>query len=70
MKKPVPIPEKLWKVMRITFSQALLILLCTSLATAHSIHAQEVLNRTISIQGEKLALKDVLNQIEKEAQVK
>ena len=35
-----------------------------------STQAQEVLNRPITIQGEKLELKEVLNQIEKEAQVK
>lgn len=70
MKKPVPIPENLWKVMKITFSQVLLILLCTSLAMAHRTKAQEVLNRTITIRGEKLELKQILNQIEKEAQVK
>ena len=70
MKKPLPIPKNLWKVMRITFSQVLLILLCTSLAMAHRTRAQEVLNRTISIRGEKLELKEVLNQIEKEARVK
>lgn len=56
--------------MKITFSQVLLIFLCTSLAVAHSTLGQEVLNRTISIRGEKLELKEVLHQIEKEAQVK
>jgi TonB-dependent starch-binding outer membrane protein SusC len=70
MKKPVPIPKNLWKVMKITFSQVLLTLLCTSLAMAHSTRAQEVLNRTITIRGDKLELKEVLNQIEKEARVK
>lgn len=56
--------------MKITFSQVLLTLLCTSLAMAHSTRAQEVLNRPITIRGEKLELKQVLNQIEKEAEVK
>ena len=42
MKKPVPIPKNLWKVMKITFSQLLLFILCCSLSMAHSIRAQEV----------------------------
>jgi TonB-linked SusC/RagA family outer membrane protein len=70
MKKPVPIPKKLWKVMKITFAQLLLLAFFGSLSMAHSTHAQEVLNRPISIRGEKMELKEILNQIEKEAQVK
>ena len=70
MKKPVPIPKNLWKVMKITFSQLLLFILCCSLSMAHSIRAQEVLNRPISIKGENLELKRILNQIEQEARVK
>jgi TonB-dependent starch-binding outer membrane protein SusC len=70
MKKPVPIPKNLWNVMKITFSQLLLLILCCSLSMAHSTRAQEVLNRPISLRGEKMELKEILNQIEKEAQVK
>lgn len=70
MKKPVPIPKNLWKVMKITFSQVLLICLCAGLAMAHKTSAQEVLSRTISLQGDRLELRDVLRQIEKEAKVK
>ncbi|WP_247235330.1 TonB-dependent receptor [Telluribacter sp. SYSU D00476] len=56
--------------MKVTFSQLFLLVICGSLAMAHSIHAQEVLNRPITIIGEKLELKDVLSKIEKEARVK
>ena len=70
MKKPLPIPKSLWKIMKITFSQLILVVMCYSIALAHNTHAQEVLNRTISVVGEKLELKDILGQIEKQADVK
>ncbi|GAB3166554.1 SusC/RagA family TonB-linked outer membrane protein [Telluribacter humicola] len=70
MKKTLPVPKNLWKVMKVSLSQLLLLVICGSLAMAHDIHAQEVLNRPITIIGEKLELKDVLNRIEKEARVK
>ncbi len=70
MKKPLPIHNVLWKVMKITLSQLLLIVLFTSLALAHDTHAQEVLNRPITLNQKNLELKDVLRQIEREARVK
>ncbi|MEZ4905267.1 MAG: TonB-dependent receptor [Spirosomataceae bacterium] len=70
MKKPLPIPENLWKIMKITFSQLLLAAFCYSMAWARDTRAQEVLNRTISVVGERLELKDILSQIEKQAEVK
>jgi TonB-linked SusC/RagA family outer membrane protein len=70
MKKPVPIPKILWKLMKITLSQLLLVALCGSMAWAHDSHAQEVLNRTISVTGNRLELREILGQIEKQAEVK
>ncbi|MBU1822351.1 MAG: SusC/RagA family TonB-linked outer membrane protein, partial [Bacteroidetes bacterium] len=70
MKKPVPIPKNLWNIMKITFTQLLLLTLFCGLSMAHSSRAQEVLNRPITIRGEKLELKEVLSQIEREARVK
>lgn len=70
MKKPVLIPENLWKTMKITFAQLLLVALCSSMTWAHDTHAQEILNRTISVVGERLELKEVLSQIEKQADIK
>ncbi|MFN8355418.1 MAG: TonB-dependent receptor [Spirosomataceae bacterium] len=70
MKKPLPIPKNLWKFMKITGSYLLLVMLCGSMALAHHTLAQEVLSRTITVVGERLELKDVLSQIEKQAEVK
>ena len=56
--------------MKITFTQLLLLTLFCGLSMAHSSRAQEVLNRPITIRGEKLELKEVLSQIEREAHVK
>lgn len=70
MKKTVPIPKNLWKIMKITIYQFVLAVICGSMAFAHTTSAQEVLNRTISIVGEKVELKEILSQIEKKADVK
>jgi TonB-dependent starch-binding outer membrane protein SusC len=70
MKKNVPIPKILWKVMKITFSQLLLCLVFTGMAWAYDTQAQEVLNRPISVIGQRLELRDILSQIEKQAEVK
>ena len=70
MQKPVPIPKLLWNLMKITLSQLLLIVLCSGMAIAHDSHAQEVLNRTISVSGEQLELSRILSDIEKQANVK
>lgn len=70
MKKNVPIPKILWKVMKITFSQLLLLVVCAGMAWAHDTRAQEVLNRPISVIGERLELRDILSQIEKQAEIK
>lgn len=60
----------LWLFMKITISQLCLILLCTSFSLAHESEAQEILNRSISISAQNVQLKSVLNQIEKQAEVK
>lgn len=70
MKKNVPIPKNLWKIMKITIYQFVLAIICGSMSFAHRTSAQEVLNRTISVVGEKIELREILNQIEKKADVK
>ena len=70
MQKPLPIPKIWWKLMKITFSQLLLFVLCGSIAWAYDSQAQEVLNRPISVSGEGLELSRILNEIEKQAHVK
>lgn len=56
--------------MKITLSQLLLLALFGSIALAHDSRAQEVLNRTLTLNQQNLELKDVLRQIEREAKVK
>ena len=70
MKKPLLISKNWRKFMRITISQLLLTLLCSSVAFAHNSNAQEVLNRPITIVGEQLELRGVLSQIEKQTDIK
>lgn len=70
MQKPLPIPKIWWNLMKITLSQLLLVVLCSGMAIAHDTHAQEVLNRTISVAGEQLELSRILSDIEKQANVK
>lgn len=70
MKKTIRIPNHLWKFMKITIYQFLMVVLLGSMAMAHDSPAQEVLNRQITIVGSNLELKDVLSLIEKQAEVK
>lgn len=70
MKKPLLISKNWRKFMRITISQLLLTLLCSSVAFAHNSSAQEVLNRPITIVGEQLELRGILSQIEKQTDIK
>lgn len=70
MQKPLPIPKIWWNLMKITLSQLLLIVLYSGMAIAHDTRAQEVLNRTITVAGEQLELSRILNDIEKQANVK
>jgi hypothetical protein len=70
MKKLLPISEIWRKFMRITITQLLLCVLCGSITFAHDTQAQGVLNRNITIVGEKIELKNVLSQIEKQAEIK
>ncbi|WP_229201290.1 SusC/RagA family TonB-linked outer membrane protein [Arcticibacterium luteifluviistationis] len=70
MKKKIPIPKHLWKFMKITGLQIILLLIGLSFASAKESSAQEVLDRTITLRTDNLELRDVLKQIEKQAEVK
>lgn len=70
MKKTLPIPKILWKAMRMTIPQFLLMVICCGMASARDGRAQEVLNRTVSITGERMELQTVLARIEKQTDVK
>ena len=70
MKKNVSIDKTLWKVMRITLYQLLLIVVGVSMAIAHSSGAQNVLGRQVTVSMEQVKLGSLLEKIEKSASVK
>ncbi|WP_460967372.1 SusC/RagA family TonB-linked outer membrane protein [Spirosoma migulaei] len=70
MKKPWESPFSLYHVMKITCVQLILAVVFTSLTIARNGMAQELLNRTVSVQVENKPLKTVLNRIEKAAKIK
>ncbi len=70
MKKTWDYPPFLYQVMKITCVQLLLMAAITGLAVARDVNAQELLNRTISIQVENKDLETVLIRLEKAAKVK
>lgn len=70
MKKNVSIDKTLWKVMRITLYQLLLMTVGVSITAAHSSGAQNVLSRQVSISMEQAKLGSLLEKIERAAAVK
>lgn len=58
------------KIMKITFTQLLLVMIFTNLSLAHSSLAQEILSRPVSIDMKSRELGSVLDRISKEAQIK
>lgn len=70
MKKNVSIDKTLWKVMRITLYQLLLMVVGVSIVAAHSSGAQNVLARQVSISMEQAKLGSLLEKIERSAAVK
>ncbi|MHA8097829.1 hypothetical protein VR479_00875 [Aquirufa aurantiipilula] len=57
-------------MMKLSIIPILFILLCTSVSIAHDLQAQEILNKSISINVQNSKLSAVLNQIEEQANVK
>ena len=70
MKKNVPIKRILSKAMRITLTQVLLSVLFCGVTLANHAFSQEILNKSISIRTEEVTIKKVLNQLERQADVK
>ncbi|MCY7352572.1 MAG: hypothetical protein LH606_18270, partial [Cytophagaceae bacterium] len=70
MKKPVLTQTLLRKIMRVTVTQLLLSVLCCGLALAYDAHAQEILSREVSIQVEGADVRQVLNSLAQQANVK
>src|SRR5690606_2016477 len=60
----------LWRIMRIALGHTIIALTLVSMSYASNSGAQPVLDRHISLQADKLLLKDALLKIEQEADVK
>lgn len=70
MKRSLPPANLFRKAMKITLYQFVLVLMVTSLGFASPARTQNVLNRTLTLQVEGLELRDVLQQIERKADVR
>jgi TonB-linked SusC/RagA family outer membrane protein len=70
MEKKVHLKKIFYKLMKISLSQLLALLLFCGLAKAHSTHAQEVLNKSLTLNLESMEVKKVLSKIEKAVDVK
>ncbi len=70
MHKKIPYKRVVYKVMSTTAKQLLLALICCGMSMAHGVYSQELLNKEISLKVESLEIRQVLRQIEKQADVK
>ncbi len=69
MNKKLQIPLWVWKTMKISFHQFVLLAMCCGMAYAHKINGQNVLEKSISLHAEGLRFKRVLSLIEDQAGV-
>ena len=70
MKKNLPFRQKILRIMKITVSYAILIMIASSIALAHNSLGQEILKRNLTITENRIELGVLLNKIEKGANVK
>lgn len=70
MKIKIQTHDLLLKIMKISLFQLFLAIVCMSMAYARESHAQELLNRKISIQAENRTVKRILGELGKEANVR
>jgi TonB-linked SusC/RagA family outer membrane protein len=70
MNKKQQIRLWVWKTMKLSFLQLVLIALCCEIAQAYEANGQNVLERTITLQVEKAHFVDVLSMIEKQAHIR
>ena len=70
MKKELLTQENLYRLMRISFLQVCIAVLFASTTLAHNADAQELLNKRISFKVQNQHLVEVLNLLEKQADVK
>jgi TonB-linked SusC/RagA family outer membrane protein len=70
MKKRIPSLKTVLKLMKISFYQFLITILCGSLALAHEVDAQKSLTRKVNITSSEVVLKDLLSGIERQTDIK
>jgi TonB-dependent starch-binding outer membrane protein SusC len=70
MQKNSTVNDLLYKVMRITVIQMTVAMIFSGMAIAHENHAQEILNRKISLQLREVSLIQALHEIEQATNVK
>lgn len=70
MHKKIPLQRVVYNVMSTTAKQLFLSLICCGISFAHGVYSQELLNKEISLKLESIEIKQVLRQIEKQADVK
>ena len=64
------IPKPILACMRMTLTQAILAVVCTSLMMAKDLSGQEILDKTVSVAAENQEMKAILSKIEKAADVR
>ena len=70
MKKIIPYPIDIYKIMKITLSQIMLLITITGISFAKESRAQAALDRVISISVKDVSLKDALTMIEQKVNTK
>jgi len=70
MNKKLQIPLWIWKTMKITFHQFVLLALCYGMAYAHDLNGQNVLEKSVTLHAEGLRFKKVLSLIEDQADIR
>ena len=69
MKSTLSSKQSLLTFMKITITQCFLICLCSVMALARPVKAQQILNREVSVKMANVSLKSVLQEIEKQTNV-
>jgi type II secretory pathway component GspD/PulD (secretin) len=70
MKNPLRIFRIKSKLLRILFSQLILSVVFFGISSANGGYAQELLNKRITLKVENRSIKQVLNEIEKSAEIR
>lgn len=70
MNQPLQIPTVVGKIMRMICYQVSLVCVCLSVSFAHNGNAQELLRRPVTVHADRMPVRQVLSQIEKQTKIK